>query len=66
MGNPWMLFIAPVLWFVGDRELKAVRIRSQAGSRAMRYEAASLGETFVVDRSGRLHRVVSFATDPDR
>ena len=66
MGNPWMIFIAAVLWFVGDRELKAARIRSQAGSRAMRYEAASLGETFVVGRRGRLHRVVSFVPGPDR
>ena len=65
-GNPWLMFIAPVLWFIGDRELKAARIRSQAGARAMHYEAASLGETFVIDRHGRLHRVVRFVPRPDR
>jgi Zn-dependent protease len=60
MGNPWLLVIAPVLWFVGERELKMARVRSQAGVRAYRGEAESLGETFVLDRFGRLHRVVTF------
>ena len=61
--NPWLCVIAPVLWFVGDRELKAAHLRSQAGARAYRFEAESLGETFVMDRDGRIHRVLSF-TDP--
>jgi Zn-dependent protease len=58
--NPWLCVIAPVLWIVGDRELKAAHFRSQAGARAYRYEAQSMGETFVMDRDGHVHRVVSF------
>lgn len=59
-GEPWWLVAAPVLWFIGAAELKMAYIRSAAGARAYRQEASSMGETFVKDRFGKVHRVNSF------